>query len=83
MEAGSWFHSLGPEIENARSSVLRSALDCVLGMYSLKELADLRPGHYQIAVRLRKNRVMNAQLRFIEIVLFVIATGTKGIHFLP
>ena len=44
MEAGSWFHSLGPEIENARSAVLRSALDCVLGLYSLKELADLRPG---------------------------------------
>ena len=42
MEAGSWFHSLGPEIENARSAVLRSALDCVLGMHSLKELADLR-----------------------------------------
>ena len=38
MEAGSWFHSLGPEIENAQSAVLRSALDCVLGMYSLKDL---------------------------------------------
>ena len=44
MEAGSWFHSLGQEIENARSAVLRSALDGVPGMYSLKELADLRPG---------------------------------------
>ena len=44
IEAGSWFHSWGPEIENARSAVLRSALDCVLGMHSLKELADLRPG---------------------------------------
>ena len=27
MEAWSWFHSLGPEIENARSAVLRSALN--------------------------------------------------------
>ena len=44
MEAGSWFHSLGPEVQNARSVMLHSALDCVLGMYSLKELADLRPG---------------------------------------